>query len=145
MSSWALAAAAGVVISYAGLSRRLEGTPVSAPIFFLSAGLLLGSEGFGWIGLSATGEQVRVLAELTLTLVLFADASRIDLSALRREYTVPAINTFWARQGFSVPIPIEDLAPGDNTVEFATNSNPGISVPANSMHIANIDLEIEVE
>jgi NhaP-type Na+/H+ or K+/H+ antiporter len=27
---------------------------------------------------------------LTLTLVLFADASRIDLSALRREYTVPA-------------------------------------------------------
>jgi len=90
VSSWALAAAAGVVISYAGLSRRLEGTPVSAPIFFLSAGLLLGSEGFGWIGLSATGEQVRVLAELTLTLVLFADASRIDLSALRREYTVPA-------------------------------------------------------
>ena len=54
------------------------------------AGLLLGSEGFGWIGLSSTGEQVRVLAELTLTLVLFADASRIDLSALRREYTVPA-------------------------------------------------------
>jgi NhaP-type Na+/H+ or K+/H+ antiporter len=90
VSSWALAAAAGVIISYAGLSRRLEGTPVSAPIFFLSAGLLLGSEGFGWIGLSATGEQVRVLAELTLTLVLFADASRIDLSALRREYTVPA-------------------------------------------------------
>ena len=90
MSSWALAAAAGIVISYAGLSRRLEGTPVSAPIFFLSAGLLLGSEGFGWIGLSSTGEQVRVLAELTLTLVLFADASRIDLSALRREYTVPA-------------------------------------------------------
>jgi NhaP-type Na+/H+ or K+/H+ antiporter len=90
VSSWALAAAAGVVISYAGISRRLEGTPVSAPIFFLSAGLLLGSEGFGWIGLSATGEQVRVLAELTLTLVLFADASRIDLSALRREYTVPA-------------------------------------------------------
>ena len=27
---------------------------------------------------------------MTLTLVLFADASRIDLSALRREYTVPA-------------------------------------------------------
>ena len=35
-------------------------------------------------------EQIRILAELTLTLVLFADASRIDLSALRREYTVPA-------------------------------------------------------
>ena len=34
-------------------------------------------------------EQVRVLAELTLTLVLFADASRIDMRALRREYSVP--------------------------------------------------------
>ena len=61
------------------------------------------------------------------------------------DYTVPAINTVWARQGFSVPVPVEDLVAGDNTVEFATNSNPGISVPANSMHIANIDLEIEVE
>ena len=90
MSSWALAAAAGIVIAYAGLSRVLERTPVSAPIFFLSAGLIVGSKGLGWIDLGPTSEQVRILAELTLTLVLFADASRIDLSALRREYTVPA-------------------------------------------------------
>lgn len=62
-----------------------------------------------------------------------------------REYQVPEINTFWARQGFSVPIPVEDLVAGDNTVEFATSSNPGFSVPPNSMHIANIELEIEVE
>jgi NhaP-type Na+/H+ or K+/H+ antiporter len=90
VSSWALAAAAGILISYAGLSRALEGTPVSAPIFFLSGGLIVGSEGLGWIDLGPTSEQVRVLAELTLTLVLFADASRIDMSALRREYMVPA-------------------------------------------------------
>jgi len=61
------------------------------------------------------------------------------------EYSVPAINSFWARQGFSVPVPVGDLIKGDNVVEFGTNSNPGFSVPANSMHIANIDLEIEVE
>jgi hypothetical protein len=61
------------------------------------------------------------------------------------DYTVPAINTVWARQGFSVPVPVEDLIEGDNVVEFGTNSNPGILIPANSMHIANIDLEIEVE
>ncbi len=90
MSSWALAAIAGTLIAYAGFSRALERTPISAPIFFLSAGLLFGSKGFDWIGLGPSSEQVRVLAELTLTLVLFADASRIDLSALRREYTVPA-------------------------------------------------------
>ena len=32
---------------------------------------------------------MRLLAEVTLTLVLFADASRIDIGALRREYAVP--------------------------------------------------------
>jgi NhaP-type Na+/H+ or K+/H+ antiporter len=62
---------------------------VSAPIFFLTAGLIVGSEGLGWIDLGPTNEQVRILAEVTLTLVLFADASRIDVPALRREYRVP--------------------------------------------------------
>src|SRR3954470_17045716 len=81
---------AGIVIAYAGLSRFLDRTPVSAPIFFLSLGFLAGNDGLGWIDLSPTSEQIRVLAELTLTLVLFADASRIDISALRREYSVPA-------------------------------------------------------
>ncbi len=90
MSSWALATIAGVLLTYAGLSRVLERTPVSGPIFFLSAGLVVGNEGLGWVDLSPRSEQVRLLAEATLTLVLFADASRIDLSALRREYTVPA-------------------------------------------------------
>ncbi len=90
MSSWALAATAGIVIAYAGLSRFLDRTPVSAPIFFLSLGFLAGNKGLGWIDLSPSSEQIRVLAELTLTLVLFADASRIDVSALRREYAVPA-------------------------------------------------------
>src|SRR5205085_8508965 len=74
----------------ASVSRFLERTPISAPMFFLSAGLLVGNEGLGWIGLAPTSEQVRVLAEATLTFVLFADASRIDVAALRREYAVPA-------------------------------------------------------
>ena len=37
-----------------------------------------------------TGAAVRTLAEATLAVVLFADASRIDLRTLRREYAVPA-------------------------------------------------------
>src|SRR5580765_3988477 len=90
MSAWLLATVAGVVLVYALLSRRLDSTPVTAAIFFLSAGLLFGSKGLGWIDILARGGTVRVLAELTLTLVLFADASRIDLAALRREYVVPA-------------------------------------------------------
>jgi sodium/hydrogen antiporter len=41
------------------------------------------------IDLSRTGSTVRALAEMTLALVLFADASRIDLGALRRTVDVP--------------------------------------------------------
>jgi NhaP-type Na+/H+ or K+/H+ antiporter len=90
MSPWMLATVAGVVLVYALLSGRLDRTPVTAAIFFLSAGLLFGSKGLGWIDIPARGETVRLLAELTLTLVLFADASRINLTALRKEYVVPA-------------------------------------------------------
>ena len=62
-----------------------------------------------------------------------------------RHFEVPAAyKTAFARQGFSVPVPVTDLVAGDNTVEFGTNSNPGFAVPANSMQIANIDLELEV-
>ena len=52
--------------------------------------MIVGSKGLGWIDIGPSSEQVRILAELTLTLVLFADASRIDLPALRREYSLPA-------------------------------------------------------
>jgi len=90
MSTWSLAVIASVVVAYALLSRRLERTPLTAGIVFLSAGLLFGGKGLGWVELGARGETVRVLAEATLTLVLFSDAARIDLGALRREYVVPA-------------------------------------------------------
>jgi NhaP-type Na+/H+ or K+/H+ antiporter len=87
---WSLAAMAATILVFAGLSRRLERTPVSAAIFFVSAGLALGEKGLGWIDVAGEGRQIRLLAEITLTLVLFADASRIDLRAARREYAVPA-------------------------------------------------------
>jgi len=89
MGAWALAVVAALVLVYAVVSRRLDQTPITAPIFFLSAGLLFGSKGLGWIDASPRGETVRLLAEVTLTMVLFADASRINLATLKREYVVP--------------------------------------------------------
>jgi NhaP-type Na+/H+ or K+/H+ antiporter len=86
---WALAVTALVVMGYAAVSRRLDGTPITAPIVFVGAGLLLGPKVLDLADPSPSGGTVRVLAEATLTLVLFSDASRIDLKALRREYAVP--------------------------------------------------------
>src|SRR5262249_20201884 len=89
MSGWTLATIAAIVAVYAAVSGRLDRTPVTAAIFFVSCGLAFRNQGLGLIDLPAQGEPVRLLAETTLALVLFADASRIDLDALRREYLVP--------------------------------------------------------
>jgi NhaP-type Na+/H+ or K+/H+ antiporter len=90
MGSWNLAIIAALVLGYAGLSRRFERTVVTAPMLFVAAGLLVGTETLGWLDLGIEGGSVRALAEATLTLVLFSDASRIDLAALRREVALPA-------------------------------------------------------
>ena len=56
---------------------------------FTAVGLLVGSEALGLVELAPAGETVKLLAEATLALVLFADASRIDVRALRGELSVP--------------------------------------------------------
>jgi sodium/hydrogen antiporter len=84
----AIAAIAALLIGYAMVSRRLERLNVSGAMFFTTAGLLVGPV-LGLLDLKVHGEQVKLLAEITLTLVLFADASRISLRALRHEFAVP--------------------------------------------------------
>jgi NhaP-type Na+/H+ or K+/H+ antiporter len=86
--TWALATVAALLIGYAAISRRLGRLNVSGAMFFTTSGLLVGPV-LGLVDLDVGGEQVKLLAEITLTLVLFADASRISVRALRREYAVP--------------------------------------------------------
>jgi sodium/hydrogen antiporter len=77
------------LVGFSAVSGRLDRWLVTPAIFFTSAGLLAGPV-FGLIDLKIGGEPVKLLAEATLTLVLFADASRISLRALRKEFAVPA-------------------------------------------------------
>jgi sodium/hydrogen antiporter len=90
VEGWSLAIVAALVLVYAGLSRRLDRTALTGPILFVGAGLVVGAEGLGWVDLRLGSSAVRALAEATLTLMLFADASRIDIVALRREVALPA-------------------------------------------------------
>jgi NhaP-type Na+/H+ or K+/H+ antiporter len=87
---WAIPTIALAVLGFAAVSRRLEGTPITAPLVFTAVGLIVGSKTFGLVDLEPAGETVKVLAEATLAVVLFADAARIDLRALRDEYRLPA-------------------------------------------------------
>ncbi len=86
--TWALATIGALLIAYAVLSHPLRRWNVSGAMFFTTAGLLVGPV-LGLIDGGVGSEQVKALAEVTLTLVLFADASRIALPALRREFGVP--------------------------------------------------------
>jgi sodium/hydrogen antiporter len=86
---WALAVVALTLLAFAGISGRIAGTPITAAMVFTGVGLLVGSEALGLVEPSPTGETVKLLAEATLALVLFADASRIDVRALRGELSVP--------------------------------------------------------
>ena len=86
---WAVAIVALTLLAFAAISGRIAGTPITAAMIFTAAGLLVGSEALGLIDVSPAGETVKLLAEATLALVLFADASRIDVRALRGELSVP--------------------------------------------------------
>jgi NhaP-type Na+/H+ or K+/H+ antiporter len=86
---WSLALVSLALLGVAAVSRRLSGTPVTPAMLFVAFGLLVGPEVLDGIDVPATGSTVRVLAEATLALVLFCDASRIDLGQFRREAGVP--------------------------------------------------------
>jgi sodium/hydrogen antiporter len=89
MGAWSLAAVAGIMLAYIAL-QTWRPRVLAPAIAFTAAGLLVGTEGLGWIDVSPNAGSLRVLAEATLALVLFSDASRIDLRALRDGYAVPA-------------------------------------------------------
>lgn len=76
--------------AYACVSRRVESSVLSGPIVFIVGGLLLGPMGLGLIDLGIGAEGLRVLAELTLAMVLFADAANADLGMVRRSALLPA-------------------------------------------------------
>lgn len=76
-----------MVLAYALVAGRLRHTILTAPMLFVVAGWLTSlSEGFEQLELESLG----LLLELTLALVLFSDAARIDLNIIRRQFRVPA-------------------------------------------------------
>jgi NhaP-type Na+/H+ or K+/H+ antiporter len=87
---WQLATLAVILLGFAAISGRIEGTWITGPMVFTAAGLVVGVEALGLVDPAATGIEVKTLAEATLAVVLYSDASRIDLKALRRTLGIPA-------------------------------------------------------
>ena len=70
---------------WGALSARLERFDVTAPIIFVLAGLLLTHGPLAFLSFVPSHQLVKDLAEFTLALVLFSDASLVGLRGLRAD------------------------------------------------------------
>ena len=80
---------AAVVFLFGLVSRRLDGTVLTAPLVFVAAGVILGPTGLGLVEFGLDEHAVLLLGEIALAIVLFTDAAGINLSALRQNEGCP--------------------------------------------------------
>jgi len=90
MDLLSLAIVAGGLLVYSLISGRLQGTIVTAPMVFIIFGFAVGPGGLGPANIDLDHSGIHFIAELTLVLVLFADAARIDLGRVRRDHNLPS-------------------------------------------------------
>lgn len=88
MSPLELVVLATGLLAYALLSRRLAGGFVSMPLVFAAFGFAVGEGGLGLVRTHPDHAGVHLLAELTLAMVLFADAAHLNVRELVREGSV---------------------------------------------------------
>jgi NhaP-type Na+/H+ or K+/H+ antiporter len=78
-----LAIVAALIMVWGAMSARLARFDVTAPIVFVVAGLALTHGPLAPLGYQPSNEAIKGLAEITLALVLFCDASRVGLHEIR--------------------------------------------------------------
>jgi NhaP-type Na+/H+ or K+/H+ antiporter len=84
-----LAIFAIVLALYGGAGVLLGRWSITMPMVFVIIGVLLGPYGWNLVPISPRDDLVRTLAELTLALLLFADASTLDFGRLRHDTHLP--------------------------------------------------------
>jgi len=80
---------AAFVFLYSIVAGRLERTPINGALVFTAFGLAFGPIAIGLLDLDVDTEGLRTLAELTLALVLFTDASNANLGVLKSSIRIP--------------------------------------------------------
>ncbi len=69
----------GALLLYAVVAGRLERWSITAPMVLVTVGAVVGDSALGVVHVTTSAESIKVLAELTLAVLLFADASTIRL------------------------------------------------------------------
>lgn len=81
--------AAAMIFIYGLFSKVSDRSAVTAPMVFVTMGILVGPPGFNFFHMEIEGELVHILTEVTLILILFVDASTINLKQLVDDRSIP--------------------------------------------------------
>src|SRR4051812_81606 len=78
------------IVLYAALADRLGRWSITMPMVFVVVGFVLGPGATNLVPISPSSEVVKGLTEVTLAILLFADASTLELSQVRQDIGLPA-------------------------------------------------------
>ena len=76
------------VAAFSMVAKRLSTTALTAPMLFIAFGLLMSKTGL--LALSEMEKTLELVAEIALVILLFLDAAKTDLDALRARFVWPA-------------------------------------------------------
>ncbi|MBY8977671.1 cation:proton antiporter [Rhodobacteraceae bacterium NNCM2] len=74
---------------YSTAAGGIERTPISGAVVFMGFGLLIGPFGIGAFTSTVESESLKLIAEMTLALVLFVEASKANWKVLSRSFKIP--------------------------------------------------------
>jgi sodium/hydrogen antiporter len=84
-----IAVLALLVLGWAAVSGALARHDITGPFVFAVSGYLLANPDWGPLTVDVDATAVHIVAEVTLALVLFSDAVRVNLAELRRDLSIP--------------------------------------------------------
>ena len=143
------------IFLYSITCGKLERTPINGALVYVILGVVVGPLGLGWIHIDINAESFSLLAELTLALVLFTDASNASLDTLKKDFRIPVrmlliglpltillgmgagVIIFGSLTFFEVAVLSAMLAPTDAALGKAVVSNK--SVPARFREGLNVE------
>lgn len=142
-----LALLAAFLLTYSIFAGRFESRLLNGPLMFMLAGLILGPAFLGILQPRIDSHGLRILAELTLAIVLFSDAANADLKVLKAHEGLPlrllliglplTMLSGWLLGIWLFPqAPLIELAllaillaPTDAALGKAVVSNPNVAAP----------------
>jgi NhaP-type Na+/H+ or K+/H+ antiporter len=84
-----LATIVTIIILWGAVSRPLDRRGITSAMVFTGAGFIVGTSVLGLLDVSLESAVAERVAEVALVLLLFSDAARLDLRALRHELSWP--------------------------------------------------------